>query len=277
MANLYRAAAGINRLEQLALGGDSPIHRLHPLAKLFTALIYAGTVISFPYRDVSGLAAFLLYPAVMMPLSGTPCRPLLVRLAAALPFSLMGGAGNLLVLRGAAFSLGGFTVTLGMVSFASIMLKTLLTVFAALILIATTSLAELNYQAARIGVPKILCLQFSMTYRYISVLIAEVAAMYTAYTLRGPEQGGIKMKDMGGFLGQLILRSFDRAERVYHAMKCRGFEGVYHGGSRRPFRRSDGLYVLGFTGIAVVLRLFNLSSFLGGFVSRGILKILSVL
>jgi len=31
------------------------------------------------------------------------------------------------------------------------------------------------------------------------------------------------MRDMGSFAGQLLLRSFDRAERVYNAMKCRGY------------------------------------------------------
>jgi cobalt/nickel transport system permease protein len=31
------------------------------------------------------------------------------------------------------------------------------------------------------------------------------------------------MRDMGVFSGQLLIRSFDRAERVYNAMKCRGY------------------------------------------------------
>ncbi|MDR3131212.1 MAG: hypothetical protein LBU18_06665 [Treponema sp.] len=39
--------------------------------------------------------------------------------------------------------------------------------------------------------------------------------------LRAPAQKGIKMHHMGCFLGQLILRGFDQAEGVYHALQCR--------------------------------------------------------
>jgi cobalt/nickel transport system permease protein len=263
MANLYRAAAGMRRLEELALG-DSAIHRLHPLAKLLTTAAYIVTVVSFPSRTVSGLAPFLLYPAILMSLAGIPWRPLLARLLAALPFSLMGGIGSLLALRGAAFRLGGFTVTLGMVALVSIMVKTLLTVLAVLILAAATPFTELSRQLTRMGVPKILCLQLAMTYRYISTLLGEAAAMFTAYTLRGPDLRGVRMRDMGCFLGQLILRSFDRAERIYQAMACRGFTGTSPGAPRRRFNRFDALYAAALTALMAVLRVFNLSLLLGG-------------
>jgi cobalt/nickel transport system permease protein len=253
----------MRRLEELALG-DSVIHRRHPLAKLLTTAVYMLTVVSFPSQRVSGLVPFLLYPAVLMSLSGTPCRPILTRLLAALPFSLMGGIGNLLILRGAAFRLGDITVTLGLVSFVSIMLKTLLTVSAVLILIATTPFTDLSRQLTRMGVPKIFCLQLTMTYRYISVLLGEAAAMFTAYTLRGPKPRGVRMRDMGCFLGQLMLRSFDRAEGVYQAMVCRGFTGIYHGAALRRFNRFDGLYIIVLAGLSAVLRVFNLSLFFGG-------------
>ena len=58
------------------------------------------------------------------------------------------------------------------------------------------------------------------------MLLNEAVSMHTAYTLRTDNQKGIKMRDMGSFLGQLLLRSTDRAEQVYYAMKCRGFHGA---------------------------------------------------
>jgi cobalt/nickel transport system permease protein len=64
---------------------------------------------------------------------------------------------------------------------------------------------------------------FEMTYRYIGVLLAEAYAMGVAYSLRSPNRKGIEMRDMGSFAGQLLIRSFDRADRVYSAMKCRGY------------------------------------------------------
>ncbi|MDR0721744.1 MAG: cobalt ECF transporter T component CbiQ [Treponema sp.] len=260
--NLYKAAAGMDTLERLALG-TSPIHRVHPRAKLLTTCGYVVTVISFPSDQISGLMPFLLYPAVLMSLSGTPYKPLVGRLLAALPFALMGGMSNVFFLPETALYLGPWGVSAGMVSLVSILLKTLLTVFGVLLLIATTPFFEISGQLTRLGMPKILNLQLLMTYRYISVLLGEAATMVTAYSLRAPAQKGIKMHDMGAFLGQLILRSFDRAERVYHAMQCRGFDGMYRKKEQPKFRLMDYGYTLGL-GIALgVFRFFNLSVFLG--------------
>jgi cobalt/nickel transport system permease protein len=75
--------------------------------------------------------------------------------------------------------------------------------------------------------------------------------------------GGIRLRDIGGFLGQLLLRSFDRAGRVYQAMECRGFDGVCRGPGSSPWRPSDWLYTLGVSGLALAFRFFNGSQFLG--------------
>lgn len=259
MASLPHTA-GINRFEQLA-AEDSPVHRLHPMAKLIVTAFYVIIVISFPSRNISGLVPFIFYPAIMMPLSGTPYRLLLGRLLATLPFPLMGGVSNLIFARGTAFYIGSIAVSMGMVSFASIMLKTTLTVFAVLILIATTSFVEISEQLILLKIPRIVCLQFVMTYRYLSVLIVETTTMFLSYSLRAPKQKGIKMKDMGSFLGQLILRSFDRAERIYQAMKCRGFEGVYHGKRYAGFCVADWLFAILSALAMLILRFFNLSLF----------------
>jgi cobalt/nickel transport system permease protein len=155
-----------------------------------------------------------------------------------------------------------------MLSFVSILLKTLLTVLAVLLLIATTPYTEINHQLVRMGMPKILGLQFIMTYRYITVLLGEAAAMFSAYLLRAPDRKGLRMGDMGSFLGQLLLRSFDRAERVYQAMKCRGFDGMYRGKTGNPFRVSDFFYTAILIFAVTGLRFFNTSLFLGGLFGR---------
>lgn len=245
---------------------DSPVHRLHPMAKLIVAAVYIVAAISFGAQNVSGLVPFLFYPLVMAPLSGTPYRPILKRLLAALPFPLIGAASNLFLMRGTAFLIGGTAVSMGMVSFVTIMLKALLAVAAALILAATTSFTEICHQLAVLKLPKIMCLQLAMTYRYLSVLIAETSAMLTAYTLRAPGQRGVAQRDAGFFLGQAVLRGFDRAERIYQAMKCRGFDGVYYG-KKQTFRPSDIAYTVLMTAMIIFLRFFDLSLFLGNIIS----------
>jgi cobalt/nickel transport system permease protein len=249
-------------LEDLA-AASSPVHRIHPLAKLITTVVYVVTVVSFPGGNLSGLMAFLIYPVILMSVSGLPFRPLFTRLLPALPFSLMGGIGNLFILRERAFVWGSLVITVGMISFASILLKTFLTVFALLFLSATIPFSRLLSQMRLLRVPELICFQFAMTYRYLSVLWGEAAAMVTAYKLRGGGKG-VQIKDSGPFLGQLILRSFDRAGRVYQAMRCRGFRGSFPvPGESAPFRLGDGLYTVLLTGALLFLRYFNLSRFLG--------------
>ena len=262
MTHLYKAAAGMDSLERLALG-DSPVHRLHPLAKLITTIVFVGVVISFPSQSLAGQVPFLAYPLIMLPASGTPFKPLAGRFLCALPFSLMGAISNLILMRETVMYLGSFALSAGLVSFASIMLKTFLTVFAALLLAATTPFPDIGAQLAVLRVPKILCLQLVMTYRYIALLLSEASSMMRAYFLRSPRQKGIRMKDMGSFLGQLILRSIGRAGRVYHAMKCRGFDGTFRPQEAIVLQSGDLIYTAALVSGIVFLRFFNLSVFIG--------------
>jgi cobalt/nickel transport system permease protein len=258
------AKAGIDHLDRLS-GGDSPVHRLHPAAKAFSAFCYIVFVISFPSGNISALVPFVLYPAIMMPLSGTPPRPLLSRLAVALPFALAAGVSNVIMMRGAAFTLQGFTVTDGMVSFVSILIKTAFSVLSVLILIATTSFADLGRLLTASKPVRPLGLQLLMTYRYISTLLDEADNMWIAYMLRAGGEKGVKMRDMGSFLGQLLIRSFDRSTRIYNAMRCRGFAGVYYSGTKKIFCRTDILFMTLTAAVCFTLRFFNASAAIGGF------------
>jgi cobalt/nickel transport system permease protein len=124
---------------------------------------------------------------------------------------------------------------------------------------------ELLYAMLYFPIPSILVLQITMTFRYLGVLMEEVSVMYHAYILRAPRERGIKLKDMGPFLGQLIIRSFDRADRIYHAMKCRGFEGgiTFTNHKKIPFMQLMYLSVV--SGILILLRLVNISEWIGSF------------
>jgi cobalt/nickel transport system permease protein len=142
-------------------------------------------------------------------------------------------------------------------------MKTFFSVLAVLILIATTSFGDL---AALLTAPRsfrVIGLQIVMTWRYIGTLLDEAQDMMTAYSLRAPGVKGIKMRDMGSFAGQLLLRSFDRAGRVYAAMKCRGFSGVYHGNRPAALRGGDWLYMIGTAAALLFLRFLDISLIFG--------------
>lgn len=212
----------LTALEQLA-GGNSVIHRLHPAMKLITAIVFIITVVSFDRYAFGRLIPYIFYPALLIALSETPCAMLLKRCLLALPFCLFAGIANVLWDRAAAFTVGEVSVSYGVVSFCTILLKAFLCVTAALLLMAVTPLAEITGSMRRLKMPNIFVTVFEMTYRYIGVLAEEAYSMHIAYSLRSPDKKGIRMKDMGSFVGQLLLRSVDRAERVYNAMKCRGY------------------------------------------------------
>ncbi|MDR1095076.1 MAG: energy-coupling factor transporter transmembrane protein EcfT [Spirochaetaceae bacterium] len=271
MGQFHKAGGGIDHLERLA-SGDSPVHALHPVAKGVVTLGYIVAVVSVPPDNFSSLVPFLLYPVLAASVSGTPWKPLFARLVPVLPFVLFFGLSNLVLMREPVLMLApALPVTRGMVFFAAILLKTMFTVFAVLLLIATTPFNEIAAYLTAPAAFRVLGLQIILTMRYIATLLDEAEAMWTAYALRAPGVKAVRMKDMGTFMGQLLLRSFDRAERVFCAMKCRGFTGVYRGLSRRRFTRNAGgaftfvniAYVVTCIALFAILRLVNVSVILG--------------
>jgi cobalt/nickel transport system permease protein len=202
----------LNALEQLS-SGDTFIHRLHPMAKLLSAIFFVITVISFDRYDLRQLVPYIFYPTLLMALSETPYSMLFKRFMVAFPFCFFAGISNLIFVP----------APYGVISFFTIIFRTYLCVMAVLLLVSTTPFFEIANSMRLLRIPNIFIVIFEMTYRYICVLLEEVHSMYIAYSLRSAGAKGIKMRDMGSFAGQLLLRSFDRADRIYSAMKCRGY------------------------------------------------------
>lgn len=262
MSNISKSVLQMNTLEELTRK-DTPIHRFQPSVKLIVTVLYLIIIISFGPYQVSGLIPYILYPILVMTIGEIPFKPLFYRVLVALPFALAAGISNLFFNKNIALFILGIGVSEGMLSFCSILLKTILTVMAVLILISTTSINDLTYVMIHMKIPAIIVIQIMMTYRYIGVLLEEVSVMYHSYILRAPKENAIKLKHMAPFLGQLIIRSFDRAERIYNSMKCKGFEG------RLSFSKIEKISKIGWIYIAVVgflfamMRFVNISELIG--------------
>ncbi len=80
----------------------------------------------------------------------------------------------------------------------------------------------------RLKVPNKIVQMILFSYRYIFVFLAEMRRMMVGMHVRGFEKRSNThtMKTMGNFVGVLLVRSFERSERVYHAMLSRGYKGV---------------------------------------------------
>ncbi len=266
MSNLTTSLNKIRSLEELS-EGVTVVHRLHPMTKMITTIVFLVVVISFDKYDISGLIPLFIYPTLLMALGEIPYKSVLSRLLIALPFSFFAGLSNPFFDRDLAFFLFGIHISWGMLSFLSILIKTILTVTAVLILIATTPMDKLARQLIQIKVPKIFVMQIMLTYRYIGLLITEASNMMTAYHLRSSRQRGIRLEHVGTFMGQLLLRSFDRAEKVYVAMKLRGFNGEYHFALSEKMRLGDYLYGILLCAAFLAMRWVNLSVFIGSLFS----------
>ncbi|MCD7876527.1 MAG: cobalt ECF transporter T component CbiQ [Cloacibacillus porcorum] len=263
MTDLRGSVYEIYSLEQLA-GGGSVIHALDPRAKIVGTLFYIAAVVSFGRGELSALAPFVLYPAVALALAGIPGSMIFKRSLVALPFCLFAGLSSAFFDRSVLFTVGGLHVTAGWMALFTIVFRTLLCVSAVLILVAVTPFRELTEGLRRLRLPAVFISLFEMTYRYLGTLAGEALSMYTAYSLRGGGKKGVAMRDMGSFAGQLLLRSFDRAERVYQAMKCRGYQSAPPSAIRkRRLVPGDLVFILLLCGSSLLFRLVNIPQLIG--------------
>ncbi len=143
-ADLRSKIQEIYSLEQLA-AGSSPVHDRHPLVKLVSAFCYIVLVVSFGRAEFGRLVPFVFYGVVLMALSGTPWTAVLKRAALALPFVVVAGLSNVIFDRAVAFSLAGITVSVGVVSFFTLIYRTFLCVTAVLLLVAVTPVNDLTF------------------------------------------------------------------------------------------------------------------------------------
>lgn len=68
------------------------------------------------------------------------------------------------------------------------------------------------------------------TYRYIFVFLSELERMQMAMGARGftPKLNVTTLRTLGHGVATLLIRSFERADRVYKAMLSKGYTGIYH-------------------------------------------------
>lgn len=247
---------------------ESPIHKLHPLAKLLTTVVYLAVVVSFGRYEISNLLPFVFFPMLIFVLADIPVAPILKRVLLIEPLIIGIGILNPLF-DNHSIMVYGFTISKGWLSFLSIIIKSGLTVTISILLIATTGMDRLASALRMLKIPRIFVLQLLLTYRYISLLLEEVSRMYRAYSLRAPGQKGIQKSAWGSFAGQLILRTFDRAERIYVSMNLRGFEGEYNTGYNAKIRAKDFIFFSGWSLFFIIARIINIPQLLGKLVSGG--------
>jgi len=242
---------------------DTPVGRVDPRAKLVATAAFLATVASFDRYQVSALLPLALYPVALLALGDVPAGPILWRLALASPLAVLVGIANPLLDRAPAGRVGPFLVTAGFLSFASILVRFALSVSAALLLVATTGFNSVCAGLGWFRVPQVLVAQLLFLYRYLFVLSGEVARALRAHALRSPSRPAPSLRVAGSLLGQGLLRTVDRAQRIHSAMRCRGFDGELRLRRRLRARPSDLVFVAGWCAFFWLARTFDLPRLLG--------------
>lgn len=191
---------------------DSPLHRVSAEAKLactlgIVALTVAAPLGALPY--FIGLASGLVAAALV---GRIPFAYLGRRLLWMEPFVL--GVGVLTLLQPQ-----GWKVFLGIV------IKSTLSLVTMVLLANTTPFAEVLRVLRRVHIPGLLVTTLALMYRYLFVLVDEAERMQRARAARTFERRRWRgWKTLATVVGQLFVRSTERAERIYSAMLARGWK-----------------------------------------------------
>lgn len=78
--------------------------------------------------------------------------------------------------------------------------------------------------------PTVFVQMLLFTYRYLFVFMDEMKRMDTAMKARGfvKKANRATLTILGNFVGTLLVRSFERTERIYKAMLSKGYQGELH-------------------------------------------------
>lgn len=228
---------------------------IHPLSRFFVTLLFILLVISFPMYDLGGLSGMIIYLLMIGIWNEISFRKCIKHIWPVLILVSVVGIANPFLDKSVYCLINGFAITGGVISMLTLMIKGIFCVTASYCLIATTDMEQLCYGLRKLHIPKEIITLVLLIYRYLIVLLKEAERMSQAYRLRAPGQKGIQIKNWGSFVGQLLLRSIDRAELVYESMVLRGYNGELPGNRFSGSKLLSILYVFIWGIILIFLRM----------------------
>jgi cobalt/nickel transport system permease protein len=230
--------------------GTSLVHRLDPRLKLLATLAFVLAVTTTPAGAWLAFAALAALVVAAIRVAEVPLVEGLKRSTIALPFagmvaiSLPFTTGGEVVwswqpfgfAQGGSFGFaqGGplnWTLTVtdeGLVLFAMVVVKAWLSIMVSGLLVVSTPFPDLLKAMRSLHVPAVLTATISFMYRYLFVLVDEAMRLQTARAARSAGPGRAmwwRARVLGGMIGSLFIRSYERSERIFAAMLSRGFSG----------------------------------------------------
>lgn len=232
------------------------LNEMHPLVKLLVTIWYICFVISFQNNMLTGILSMSLYLIICFLMADISLYKCLKRMRTVLfAFFVFGGA-NILFSE---------NLSTGVTGTAGFWCKGVMSVFAVYILIVTTSIDDICEALRMLHIPELPVTVVMLIYRYINILIKETKRLSESYFVLSPGQKGIHVKAWGQFAGNLMLRSIDRAKRVYDSMNMAGYEWRMLSGNHKKYRPGAGslIWLFVWMGVIAVLRIIPVFELVG--------------
>jgi len=236
----------------------SLVDQFDPRARVITALIFAMVVVFsktlwLPFLGLLLAFAFALSAAlnIKRTLRRVIAMDMFVLLMIImLPFTVPGTP---------LFQVFGFSASQeGFIHAIAIGLKANAVVLTLLALVGTLEASVLGHALGRLRVPEKLVHLLLFTVRYLDVISREYKAMRKAMKARAfvPRNNMHTWRSFGYLIGMLLVRSLERSERIYAAMKCRGYCGKLYLFDTMQWQLRDTYLIV----IAFVFTLFAIFS-----------------
>lgn len=262
MNNISKAVTEIASIDTLARK-NTGINNIHPVSKLCVTVLFLLLVISYRGDSVTALLGMALFPFSLFLITGLSVKKAVYRLRIVLPLVCVVGIFNPFFNRTPALTIGSIIITEGVLTMLTLMLKGVLCVVASYLLIATTTVEKICYAMRCFHIPQIIVTEFMLIYRYIAVVGMEADTMTTSYMLRAPGQKGINIKSWGPLVGNLLLKSMDKADNLYQSMCLRGFKQEFPFAKVNKMQKKDWLYLVGVSFGIILLRIFPILEIIG--------------
>lgn len=242
MGDISKAISNIRKIDEL---GDkyTMIHKIDSSIKIIVTIIYVIKVLSIKQFIISDITSIVLYPLILFKFGKVPVKFILKKVLFIVPLILGLSVINLII--DFSYSEIYFSVLL--------LFKCIFTLIGALLLMVTTGINNLAFGLKKLKIPNILIMQILMLHRYIILMMEECYRVKSAYELRTLGEKSMTMKDYGRIIGQMLLKTIDRSEKVYEAMKLRGFDGDLYINSNKKVGCIDFLYLITFAVILIFL------------------------
>ena len=240
----------------LEIHSNSLLSQLKPEIKIVSTFMIVLSIAFLSLESTVSIMVQTLIVLIMINLSKIKVSTYFKRLSIDIPFVLfalflpfLSKGDNTVMFE--LFSLRIYET--GFYEMISILIKITLCVSLAIVLTATTSNIEIIYGLQKLKISPLLISILSFAIRYIDVFIDEFKRVKVAMKSRGYDQKGLKgLKPIAYASGALLIRGYERGERVYNSMISRGFNGSIEL-KKREFKKSYLLYYSSFISLATTI------------------------